>query len=244
MNALTGLALSLLLLASPQDALKEAGERYARGDAAGAADAYETAVKQGADNAEVYFNLGTAALRAGDVGRAVWALMEARARSPWDEDVHFNLALARKENQDTLVGNEDPAWLEAMLLVPRVPLGWFSLGLFVLCCVLLTIRGVVGPRERLRRWTGRLVWVTVLMGLLTVVVEATAGAPTAVVVAKEAVARNTGRKDAPEAFRVHAGLPVRPMDAPRDGLVRIRLSNGLEGFVEETAIRYVGGPKG
>ncbi|MEW5853410.1 MAG: hypothetical protein AB2A00_31835 [Myxococcota bacterium] len=236
------LCITLVLAGSAEDALKEASERYARGDAAGAADAYESAVAQGADGVDVYFNLGTAALRAGDVGRAVWALMEARARDPWDDDVRFNLELARKENPDTLVGSEEPAWMSALLLIPRAPLGWAAFALFVAFCALLTLRGLLGPSravERAARWTGAL---TFLLGALVLVVESTVGAPAAVVVSKEAVVRSTERVDGPEAFRVHAGLPVRPMAPARGGLVRIRLANGLEGYAPEEAIRVVGGP--
>jgi len=236
------LLIAMLLVAAPQDALKEASERYARNDAAGAADAYETAIKEGADNADAWFNLGTAALRSGDVGRAVWALMEARARAPWDEDVLYNLELARRENQDTVGGAEEPAWLSLMRFIPRAPLQWLTWALLLTLCVMMAARGVLGTSRRLERVSFRVGLLTVLLGLLTVAVETTAGAPTAVVSAREAVVRSTERSDGPEAFRVHSGLVVRLAGSPRGGLVRVRLANGLEGFLEENALRRVQGP--
>jgi hypothetical protein len=233
---------ALLHALSAQDALREAAERYARGDAAGAADAYEVAVIDGADNADVFFNLGTSALRAGDIGRAVWALSEARVRAPWDEDVLFNLDLAKRQNPDTVVGHQEPAWHWALALVPRAILQWVAAAAFLLTCLLLGLRGALGSLAWVEQWALRAGAATLALGSLVVVAEWTAGAPTAVVTERETVVRSTERADGPEAFRVHAGLPVRPMAEPRSGLVRIRLANGLEGYAEEAALRWVGGP--
>lgn len=240
---MTPLLLALFLAASPQDALQEAAERYARGDAAGAAQAYQTAVDEGVDSADVWFNLGTSALKAKDVGRAVWALWEARIRAPWDEDVRFNLEMARKENQDTLVGLDDPFWLSLAHHVPRAALQWLALFAWLFLCSLFFAQGVLGPRPWVLRLTRASGVATVLIFLGTAAVELSAGAPVAVVQGREAVVRSTARVDGPEAFRVHAGLVVRPLGAPTAGIVRVRLGNGLEGYVEESAVRLVRGPR-
>lgn len=239
MSAWLSPLLLAVALAGPQDALKEAADRYARGDAAGAAQAYETAIAAGADSADVFFNLGTCALRAGDLGRAVWALQEARRRDPWDEDVRFNLELAVKENPDTLVGAAEPPWLSAASVVPRAALQWLTLLVFLLLCGLLTARGVMGRSSALERASVRVGLVLLLLGSLLLFVESTAGAPLAVVLPKEASVRSAERVDAPEAFRVHAGLTVRPVGKPKNGMVRIRLANGLDGWVEQDAVRRV-----
>ena len=78
-----------------------------------------------------------------------------------------------------------------------------------------------------------------LLGGLLLFVEATAGAPVAVVMPKEAVVRSAERPDAPEAFRVHAGLSVRPVGKVKNGMVRVRLANGLDGWLEQDAVRRV-----
>jgi hypothetical protein len=234
--------LCLALAGGVPETLQEAGERLARGDAVGAAQAYHAAIRGGVDSADAYYNLGTAALRGGDTGLAVWALMEARARAPWDSDVRFNLALARKANTDTVVGSDDPWWLEVLLAVPRAPVGWLAWLAFLVACGMLVARGVAGPSGPLgRAVAGSLVAAAALVGLC-VVVELTAGAPTGVVVVPEAVARGTERRLGPEAFRVHAGLVVRLAAEPRGEVVKIRLSNGLEGYVEATSVRQVKGP--
>jgi hypothetical protein len=230
-----------LAAATPEDALREASARFERGDAAGAADAYETALQQGSRSADVYYNLGTAALRAGDTGRAVWALLEARARAPLDGDVLFNLDLARKANPDTVVGTVEGAWDAALHRVPRGPLQALAMASWWLLCALLVWRGVRGPGARLNAWLVRVgAWVVLVVAVLGLV-EATAGAPTAVIMGKEVVVRATESVAGPEAFRVHAGLAVQPVEDVAGGMTRIRLANGLEGFVETQLLRRVGG---
>ena len=238
MSVLLAVALGLAL-AGPQDALKEAADRYAHGDAAGASQAYETAVAAGADSADVFFNLGTCALRAGDLGRAVWALQEARRRDPWDEDIQFNLALAVKENPDALVGASEPPWMSAALVMPRAGVQWLCYVVFLLWCGMLTVRGFKGRSRGLERGVVRVGLLLLLLGGLLLFVEATAGAPVAVVMPKEAVVRSAERQDAPEAFRVHAGLSVRPVGKVKNGMVRVRLANGLDGWLEQDAVRRV-----
>lgn len=233
----------VLAAANPQVALDEAAERFQHGDPAGAADAYEAALGQGAQSADVYYNLGTAALRAGDVGRAVWALHEARLRAPWDGDVRFNLKLALEANTDTVVGTDEPAWEAALSAVPRVPLQYLAVGLLWVFTVLLVAWGIRRVRV-LALWTMRAGGAALLAALVLMAVELTVGAPKAVVVQPEALVRSTDRADGPEAFRVHAGLVVNPQPGTEtpDGMVRIRLENGLEGYVAQPALRAVGGP--
>ncbi|MBI5495852.1 MAG: hypothetical protein HY904_12580 [Deltaproteobacteria bacterium] len=241
MNSVTlAVALAVVTPASAQDALREAAERWGRGDAAGASEAYETAALQGADGPDVYFNLGTAALRAGDVGRATWALLTARRLAPWDDDIAFNLELARRENADSVAGGAEPAWLPWALRLPRAPLQWLAYGLFLAFCALLFVRGLRGPVEGLAAWVVRTGLGALFAAVTAGAVEVTAGAPQAVVVVREATVRSADRADGPEAFRVHAGLTVRPMAKPRAGMMRIRLANGLDGWVEQAAVRVVG----
>jgi hypothetical protein len=231
-----------VLNASAQDALAEAAQRFNNGDAAGAAEAYQNAVKQGAASADVYFNVGTAALRAGDVGRAVWGLLEARARRPQDADVLFNLELARKANTDTVVGTQESAGDALLQRVPRAPLQYAALVVWWLFCGALVWRGVRGggPRVAWALRTGGGLFV--VLAVLVALVENTQGRPLAVVLPKEVVVRSTEGAGAPEAFRVHAGLTVEPLVELPAGLTRIRLANGLEGFVPSGALQWVGRP--
>ena len=62
----------------------------------GAVAAYEELDRQGLVSADLYFNLGDAYYRQGDLGRAIWSFERAAALDPDDEDVRYNLTQARK----------------------------------------------------------------------------------------------------------------------------------------------------
>jgi hypothetical protein len=79
----------------PQTAFRAANEAYARGETAAAIAGYE-AVAAATAHPDAYFNLGTALARDGQLGRAIWALEEARARAPSDDDVAHNLEAVRQ----------------------------------------------------------------------------------------------------------------------------------------------------
>lgn len=71
----------------------EAGEALRAGRAGRAAQLYRKAVGSGADSADLWYDLGCALFRAGDLPRARAAFEAARLRAPRDPDVRANLGL-------------------------------------------------------------------------------------------------------------------------------------------------------
>ena len=78
------------------EAWRRGNEAYLHGDYAGAVAAYEELEHQGVVSADLYFNLGDAYFRKGALGPAIWAFERAAALDPGDEDARYNLAEARK----------------------------------------------------------------------------------------------------------------------------------------------------
>ena len=83
--------------------LREANRAQAR-DPRRAAQGYLKLVRLGLVNEDLYFNLGTALLRSGDLGRARLYLERARYLSPWDRGVSRNLSAVRKRVSKLLPG--------------------------------------------------------------------------------------------------------------------------------------------
>jgi tetratricopeptide (TPR) repeat protein len=82
-------------------------ERYAE-----AADAYERVVAGGHESGNLYFNLGNAYLKSGDVGRAVLNYERARRFIPGDPDLQANLGFAQSLSGDA---DEAPLWVRFLL---------------------------------------------------------------------------------------------------------------------------------
>lgn len=93
---------------------------------------YYRSIEQDFRSPSLYYNMGNAAFRAGELGKAVLFFQKARKMAPWDEDIHHNLELVQKEVQDEFE-QEDPKTLSDGFkeFVVAAPLGdWWRIALF------------------------------------------------------------------------------------------------------------------
>ena len=85
---------------SPTDLMAEANAQYERGEYADAAQQYEALIDSGYEDAALYYNLGNAYFKNGDLGRAVLNYLRAEELSPRDPDIRANLEFARARTVD------------------------------------------------------------------------------------------------------------------------------------------------
>ena len=86
---------------------------YGEGKYAEAAAEYEKVLASGVESGPVYFNLGNAYFKSGDVGHTILNYERARQLIPGDPDLRANLAFAREQS-----GDADPSPLWARVLLP------------------------------------------------------------------------------------------------------------------------------
>jgi tetratricopeptide (TPR) repeat protein len=77
-------------------AFEQANKLYEQGKFGEAAAAYEKMIGGGQASAAVYFNLGNACFKDGQLGRAIYSYRRAEWLKPRDPDVQANLLFARK----------------------------------------------------------------------------------------------------------------------------------------------------
>ena len=240
-SALLALALTQATYYTPAEAqalFAQANDAYYRQDYAAAKAGYLKLLDRGMGGPDVLFNLGTACLGAGQLGEAVVHLERAR-RLSHDDDIEANLAFARKQMVDQVVGagTDDPflerlvrATSERDLAVAFLLLWW---GGFTL---LFAMRWVA----RGRLWAAIAIASLLGVGLITgagvaahawvarTVVEG-------VVLPATAQVREFPGENAKVAFEIHSGLKVRLMEESGK-FARIRLPNGLEGWTEREGV--------
>jgi tetratricopeptide (TPR) repeat protein len=94
-----GVSQSHQVLAAPQqngiDTMAMAHQLYESGQYAKAAEAYQQLVDQGYSDAALFYNLGNAYFKQGDIGRAILNYRRAERLHPRDPDTRANLELAR-----------------------------------------------------------------------------------------------------------------------------------------------------
>jgi hypothetical protein len=224
------------------DVWQKGNEAYLHGDYAAAVTAYEGLDRQGVVSGDLYFNLGDAYFRKGALGPAIWAFERALALDPGDDDARFNLDQARKlaagRTQDRLQGEQhEPAWIRVVTSI--------SPGVLTLMFVLLYVGTFVGlylwrrAREDLRPTSAAVVSLLAVGALLTgalvfgrMQLERT---PFGVVLPDAVAVKEGADVNYRTSFDVHAGLRVRIVERDQDWL-RIRLGNGLEGWVRSADV--------
>jgi tetratricopeptide (TPR) repeat protein len=116
-----------------RDAMLTANQLYEAGHFAQAAQAYEQLADQGYAGSALFFNLGNAYFKQGDLGGAILNYRRAQGLDPRDGDIETNLRIARAQVADQLqavekgspAGSREGLPLHAM--VGEALGGWFTL---------------------------------------------------------------------------------------------------------------------
>lgn len=212
-------SLSGFAAASDSSAFDAANKLYYEGKFADAAGAYDRLVQSGQRSASLYFNLGNAFFKSGQVGRAIAAYRQAQLLAPRDPDVRANLQFSRNQVQGpTLSSTAWQRWSGRLSLNEWTLLAAGSLWFFLLLLALLQWRPqLIRP---LRNGALALGLATLLLCscLGAIVYDNQSKNQVAIVIAPEAVVRVGPLDTAPNAFTVHDGAELRVLDKREDWL--------------------------
>lgn len=218
---------------------EEANAAYTAGRYPDARSRYEHIVERGIASERLYYNLGNAYMRLEQLGRAIWAYEKALRLAPDLAEASHNLQIARdlaqRKVKDKVVGAKSPGfWPRTVERFSVASATLWFLALWYLSFGMLIAVLLVRP--------GVLRSVSVA---LTVVVFLTCGffgavyqgrvylaerTREAIVLEDTVPVREGPRGIATKAFEIHAGLKVQ-VSAREDRWLKIRLANGLEGWV-------------
>src|SRR5439155_5984489 len=122
--------------------------------------AYEQVAALGVRSEDLFYNLGNAYVKAGQLGPAIYNYERALELDPTLEDVQFNLRAAReaakRKGEDRLVGAEGtPLWMRAVQPYTVGALAWLFLALYtVVFALLITLHFTAPGFLRVGLWAG------------------------------------------------------------------------------------------
>jgi len=223
---------------------QEANTAYTRGTYAQARQRYERIVLRGLADERLYYNLGNTYFRQGQLGRAIWAYEKALRLAPKHAETKHNLDLARdtvkSRVRDKVIGADQPDRWRRLVLRFSVS----SAGFWFFCLWYLAF-GLAVTTVLLRSGVLRasLIGLAVLLLLLSLGfamvywdrVELEDGVHHAIVLDDVVAVREGPQAIAKKSFEIHAGLKVQ-IATRDDRWVKIRLANGLEGWVRTTSV--------
>jgi tetratricopeptide (TPR) repeat protein len=229
-------------LASSKDAIFRRGnDAYFHGRYQEAIDAYEQVAALGVRSEDLFYNLGNAYQKADQLGPAIYNYERALELDPGQEDAQFNLKAAReaarKKGEDKLVGAEaTPLWQRVVQPYTVGTIGWSFLGLYTTLFLLLIALHFVPPGFlRVGLWAGfafLMIGSALSAALLGGRLYLAERVEQAIVLPDSLQVKEGPDPNYQAMFNVHAGLRVRITEKEQDW-VRVRLANGLEGWVRE-----------
>jgi len=195
-----------------------ANRLYAEGKFQEALAAYGKIIQAGQASAAVYFNLGNAFFKAGQIGRAIIAYEHAKELGARDPDVLANLQFARNQVQGpTVAPGKLGQWLGRLSLNEWTVLAAVLVWLWFLLLILPQWQ----PRLRssLRAWLVSLgVGAALVCACLATRYYELRLQPTAVIISNEATLHQAPLADSPDAGTVHDGAELRVLDQKNDWL--------------------------
>lgn len=245
--ALASIALAPSAISAQLTHFDEGNRLYQEGDFAGAIAGYGAVLDGGFESAELYYNLGNAHFRLGEIGEAVLNYERAARLDPASDDIRANLALINQGLQDRI----EPMprfWLVSAFdwwlgLIPPGAMPGLVAGCYLLlgaALVMLVLRRPAGWRRNLLRTAYAAALATAILGATLLVGETGLGRPEeAVVMAAEArVLSAPSEEGGLTVFTLHEGTKVR-IDRRAGGWAEIVLADGKVGWLPLSALEVV-----
>lgn len=213
---------------------KAANELFDAGKFPEAAAAYE---KLEPKSAHVYFNLGNAYYRAGQLGRAVLNYERARSIAPGDPDILANLKFTEEKLNVTEVTT--PRYYVRSLVESRTVAQWSR---YEIAGIWLTVL-LAGAAIWWPRWRSGLVILTVVVGVgwggaVGALVYRKTLPPTAVVISARTPARFAPQPEATVHFQLGEGAKVGVLEA-RGSWTFVERADGQTGWISSDSIENV-----
>ena len=230
-----------------QKSLKALGdEAYGKGNYQQAINDYEQLLKKGV-SAEVYYNLGNAYYRSENITKAIINYERALLLSPGDEDIRFNLQLARSKTIDKITPESEMffvTWYRSLVNMTSVD-GWAYIALVSLLVALcLALVYLFASKVWLRKIG---FFAGILMVVLFIVSNIFAyhqrrildNRTSAIVIAPSVNVKTTPEAAAKDAFLIHEGTKVEITDDSMNDWKCIHLANGKEGWVSTKVLERI-----
>ncbi len=227
------------LAADNSSGFDAANKLYEQGKFSEAATAYQQLVQSGTTSSALYYNMGNAFFKSGQIGHAVAAYRDAEQIAPRDPEVRANLQFVRGKVQGpSLAPTGAERWLANLTINEWAAFAAILLWLWLGLLILIQVRPNLKRPLQTVLWIGGVALLTVC-GCLTAA-WSNASAKTAIVVASDAVVHNGPLEEAPGAITVHDGAELTVLDTKNDWL-QVRLDSTRTGWLKRDQVVLASG---
>ncbi len=225
---------------------KNADDEYKKGNYHQAIKDYEELLKKGA-SVSMYYNLGNAYYRTDNITRAVLNYERALLLSPGDNDIRFNLQMARSKTIDKITPKSEMffvTWYKALVNFNSVD-GWARTAVFSIALALVLVLCYLFGQKMLLRKTG--FYGAVVFVLLFVfanifayeqkcIIERRTGA---IITAPSVSLKKLPVSNSEVSAIAHEGSRVEIIDDTMKDWKQVELADGREGWIPTSRIERI-----
>lgn len=238
---------ALSLAVSAQTDKIAADSAYVKGDYKTAIEIYESLVANNGESADVYYNLGNAYYKSENIAKAVLNYERALLLNPDDEDIRFNLELARSKTVDKVAPEYKfflMEWLEGIINLLSIS-AWSVLAVVSFVVMLLTLLLFLFGKSVSTKKTGFIIalfslFITIFANLSALhryhyLTERN----DAVIMEPSVTAKSTPSNSGTELFVIHEGRKVKISDDSMREWTEIELEDGNKGWIPSSSLERI-----
>lgn len=238
---------ALSLAVSAQTDKIAADSAYVKGDYKAAIEIYESLAANNGESADVYYNLGNAYYKSENIAKAVLNYERALLLNPDDEDIRFNLELARSKTVDKVAPEYKfflMEWLESIINLLSIS-AWSVLAVVSFVVMLLTLLLFLFGKSVSTKKTGFIIalfslFITIFANLSALhryhyLTERN----DAVIMEPSVTAKSTPSNSGTELFVIHEGRKVKISDDSMREWTEIELEDGNKGWIPSSSLERI-----
>jgi tetratricopeptide (TPR) repeat protein len=238
---------ALSLAVSAQTDKVAADSAYVKGDYKAAIEIYESLAANNGESADVYYNLGNAYYKSENIAKAVLNYERALLLNPDDEDIRFNLELARSKTVDKVAPEYKfflMEWLEGIINLLSIS-AWSVLAVVSFVVMLLTLLLFLFGKSVSTKKTGFIIalfslFITIFANLSALhryhyLTERN----DAVIMEPSVTAKSTPSNSGTELFVIHEGRKVKISDDSMREWTEIELEDGNKGWIPSSSLERI-----
>lgn len=225
---------------TPDELMNKASVEYQNENYAGAIEYYKNVLKQGFESGVLYYNLGNAYFKNGQLGYAIFSFEKALKLEPNDEDINYNLRIANSRTMDKI--EEVPSifilnWWNGLVTIFSLN----TLAIFVLLFYLVLLTSILfylytrsGFVQKLTFFSGSISLSVFILFIVLFVARYNREATTnyGILFQKVYSVKTSPDQKASDAFIIHEGIKFTIEDHVNNW-TKIRLNDGKIGWIED-----------
>lgn len=227
----------------PAANFRDGVDRYQKGDYAESAREFARLADGGLESPAVYFNMGNAYLKAGQIGRAAWAYERAFMLDPRDEDIRFNRSVVKAAlGEPVAAGSQGDVLDPVRRFLDYVRTAEIELALQFSTILLVVLMLAFAYARNLRPIIGTFFWLAFMASTLVWGAAALRWSevryPAAVVQEKEVFVRYGPAESNSKSHQLKEGASLRIEKRSGDWYL-VRLVSGQTGWIPKNSVLVV-----